>query len=69
MAIDSCKIQNGSSIRCAANNASLSFFLKFSLPFPPFPGGVENAYSQFSRKLFNYFHFFLADYDQGAGSI
>ena len=28
-------------------------FPKFVLPFPPFPGGVESTYSQFSPKLFN----------------
>ena len=26
---------------------------KILLPFPPFPGGAENTYRQFSRKLFN----------------
>ena len=28
-------------------------FPKMSLPFPTFPGGLENTYSQFSRKLFD----------------
>ena len=35
------------------------------IPFPPFPGGVKNTYSQFSRKLVNKIQDLFADYDQG----
>ena len=41
-----------------------NFFPKILLSFP---GGVENAYSQVSRKWFNQFVF--ADYDQGTQVI
>ena len=33
-------------------NMQIYHFPRILLPFPPFPDGVENTYSQFSRKLF-----------------
>ena len=47
---------------CGGNTILSSPELVF--PFPTFPGGVENAYSQFFRKLFDLFEIFFADYDQ-----
>ena len=39
---------------CVWVNTSLSFFPKILL-LPSFPGGMENTYCQFFRKLFNQF--------------
>ena len=41
------------------DNTSLSYIPKILLPFPPFPGGEEKSYTQFSRELFDEFKIFL----------
>ena len=54
-AIDRRKIPRDPQSGLLVDNTNLSLSPKIVLAFPRFPGGVENTYSQFSRKLFNHF--------------